>query len=301
MMYRFGHEARQVQVRSRRRRAVRRAVRRTVLSLPLARGARRVPAKPRRPDLAAAERNAHDVTDRRSKVAGVVGQRQIETRRANRRQRVNGARYRRTAVRGAAQPRQHAAHRALGHSTPYSTSPIARGSTKRICPFRLLLIAAHRGEDRSGDGARAQRHAEQRQQRQHAQMFVFAESPGAQTPATPPRAGRALRAAPWRRSDTRTRVSIACAKVCPRFSSSRIPTSCRSSATIIGLDFDRRRNQRVHGQCQNGAARVLRARRTSSCPSMIPALTTSARPSRSEAKRKRLQRRDVGRTRRPDR
>ncbi len=90
--------------------------------------------------VAAPQRNAHDVADRQVQRAGVVGQRQIEARRADRRQRVNDAHQRPPLVPGGFCSLCTAARTLAGaHATPYSTSPMARGRTKRRRPARVFL------------------------------------------------------------------------------------------------------------------------------------------------------------------
>ena len=142
-------------------------------------------------DLAAAERHANDVADVHVEVRRhEVGQGLVERCRAQPRQDVDDARigHRRRAGRavsrapGARSISFRTARTVRGGTVmPYSTSPSARGRTKRNAPSRAFLstpIAAISASD--VDDGRDDRQPQQREQREHAQVLLRREPPGAQ-------------------------------------------------------------------------------------------------------------------------
>ena len=232
-----------------------------------------------RDHVAPAERHAHDVADAQVQIAGVVGQRQIEARRTNRRQHVDGARYRRTACGRLARAARAPAHRAVvALDAVLDVADGARQNEAQPSAAPLLVGSAllrTPPPDRPPSGAAAAAASEV----QHAQMLALAEPPRPQRQQTRgAQAQRDRRAVRTRYADAR---SIACANVCPRLSSSRMPASSRSSATMVVFTFTACRDDRGPRPARERMRRERFERIERSSPSTIAALTISASPSRS--------------------
>ena len=228
------------------------------------------------------ERHAHDVADARAPSRPDRRSAAGRTRRAHAARARRRARQR-TLRRGRSRPPcQHRAHlRVANLDAVFDVADRARQHEPQssVAASSYPSRIARRGSRRRERDV-LQRQTEQRQQREHAQVLGRPKRPVRS--ASKPAGAQTDRDARRRATcDSPTSRSIACANVWPKLSVARARLRAGRRATIIVLTLHRVARRRFPTATAKRMRRERsRATRRTSPPSMIAALTTSARPSR---------------------